>query len=123
MNDNPHPPANSIMTLKPYWHNGTWVFDDERVDLYKEPFVAGIPEIINHMTENIPDAKNGFRLLFSNEQFPGYQLKLTKTKEDGGGNWYFCETIKKEGWLCSALYKYYSQAPESIYVKAEEIKE
>ena len=32
---------NSIFVIKPYKWNGMWVFDDERVGLDKEPFVAG----------------------------------------------------------------------------------
>lgn len=32
--------ANSIMILQPYWHAGTWVFDDDAVGLVKEPVVS-----------------------------------------------------------------------------------
>ena len=32
---------NAIFVIKPYKWNGMWVFDDERVYLDKEPFVAG----------------------------------------------------------------------------------
>ena len=35
------PPANSLMVISPYYDNGTWVFDDPRVGLVREPFVAG----------------------------------------------------------------------------------
>ncbi len=41
------PPQNSILVIKPYRYNGTWVFDDDRFDLVREPFVAGIPEMID----------------------------------------------------------------------------
>ena len=114
---------NAILTLKPYWHNGTWVFDDQRVNLVKEPFVAGIPEMINHITKDIPNAKNGFRLLFSASPFPGYQLRVKWVRQEKGGNWYYSEELKKEGWLCPALFKYYKKAPKEIYVKAEPINE
>ena len=33
---------NSIFTIAPYRFEGTWVFDDERVGLVREPFVAGL---------------------------------------------------------------------------------
>ena len=33
---------NAIFVIKPYKWNGMWVFDDERVGLDKEPFVAPI---------------------------------------------------------------------------------
>ncbi len=33
------------MVIFPYGHQGTWMFDDERVGLVQEPFVEGMPEI------------------------------------------------------------------------------
>ena len=116
-------PDNSILTLKPYWYNGTWVFDDARVNLTKEAFVAGIPEMINHMTKDIPNAREGFRLLFSANEFPGYQLKIEWVREGNGGNWYYSDKLKLEGWLCPALFKYFKDAPKRIYAKAESINE
>lgn len=116
-------PENSILTLKPYWHHGTWVFDDQRVNLVKEPFVAGIPEMIDYITKDIPNARKGFRLLFSANEFPGYQLQLKWVRAGNGGNWYYSEKLKKEGWLCPALFKYYKDAPSELFAKAEAINE
>ena len=116
-------PDNAILTIRSYWYNGTWVFDDQRVNLYQEPFVAGVPEMIDHMTRDIPDAKNGFRLLFSANPFPGYQMKLKWLRKESGGDWYYSEDLKTEGWLCPVLSKYYNKAPKEIYAKAEAIKE
>ncbi len=116
-------PDNAILIIKPYWHNETWVFDDKRVNLYQEPFVAGIPEMINYITRDMPNAKNGFRLLFSANPFPGYQMKLIWLRKENGGNWYYLEDLKMEGWLCPALSKYYKKAPKEIYTKAETINE
>ena len=45
--------ANVLMVINPYWHNGTWVFDDESVGLDKEPFVAGVPEILDKMVRDM----------------------------------------------------------------------
>ena len=115
--------GNAILIIKPYWHNGTWVFDDKRVNLYQEPFVAGIPEMISHITKDIPNAKNGFRLLFSANSFPDYQMKLIWLREESGGSWYYLGDLKMEGWLCPALSKYYKKAPKEIYAKAEAINE
>lgn len=115
-------PDNAILTIKPYWRNGTWVFDDKRVNLYHEPFIAGMPEIISHLAKDISDAKNGFRLLFSAKPFPGYQMKLTWLRKENGGNWYYSNDLKMEGWLCPALFKYYKKAPKEMYAKAEAIK-
>ena len=38
---------NSIFVIRPYKWNGMWVFDDERVGLDKEPFVAGADTMID----------------------------------------------------------------------------
>ncbi len=111
--------ANSIMVLMPYRAAGTWVFDDSAVGLVREPFVAGIPEMIDDMVKEIPDAGKGFRLLFSTQPFPGYTQKLVWRRGDKTGNWYYSEQYKEEGWLCPGLFKYYKEAPREIYVKAE----
>ena len=114
-----HRPSNSIMILVPYRHAGLWVFDDAAVGLSKEPFVAGIPEMIDEMVQDIPDAEKGFRLLFSAQPFPGYTHKLTWRRGDQTGNWYYSEKFDKEGWLCPGLFKYFREAPKEIYVKAD----
>ncbi len=116
-------PSNVILTLKPYWYNGTWVFDDERVNLVQEPFVEGIPEMIDYIVKDIPNAKKGFCLLFSAEPFPGYALELIWVREEFGGSWYYSEKLNKEGWLCPALFYYYKKAPKELYAKAEAIND
>lgn len=42
-----------------------WVFDDRAVGLNREPFVAGIVNMINRLVASIPSAQTGFRLVFS----------------------------------------------------------
>jgi hypothetical protein len=117
----PHPPANELMVIAPYRYQGTWVFDDARAGLVKEPFVAGIPEMIDVLVEDVPNAENGFRMLFSAKPFPGYQKKLTWLREASGGNYYALEEPPMEGWICPAMFKYYAEAPKELYVKAEPI--
>jgi hypothetical protein len=56
---------NAINIIAPYKYYGSWVFDDERVGLVKEPFVAGADTMIEALVANIPDAANGFVLIFS----------------------------------------------------------
>jgi hypothetical protein len=115
----PMPNSNSILVIAPYEHAGTWVFDDPTVGLVKEPFVAGVPEMIDDLVKDIPDAPSGFRLLFSAQPFPGYQRKLTWSRSDGTGNYYKLDDPPMEGWICPALFKYYETPPQNIYVKAE----
>lgn len=109
---------NAMMVIFPYMYEGVWVFDDPAVDLVQEPFVFGIPDMIDGAVGEIPDAEKGFKLLFSKNPFPGYQRKLTWLREEHGGNWY-TSNGEDEGWLCPALFKYFSQAPKEIYAKAE----
>lgn len=112
-------PANALMVIAPYQYAGTWVFDDPAVGLRREPFVSGIPEMIDDMVKGIPGAAEGFRLLFSTQPFPGYTHKLVWRRGDKSGNWYFCDQYGKEGWLCPGLFRYYREAPKEIYAKAE----
>jgi hypothetical protein len=111
--------ANSLQVLRPYKDQGSWVFDDPRVGLVREPFVFGIDEMIERMVASVPDAEKGFRLLFATQPFPGYAAKLEWRREEIGGNWYFSPTYGIEGWLCPALFKYFEAAPKELYAKAE----
>lgn len=113
------PPSNSIIVISPYRHAGAWVFDDPNTGLVREPFIAGIPEMIDYLVKDIPEANKGFRLLFSAQPFPGYMMKVTWRRAERGGNWYYSEKMSMEGWLCPALFKYFKDAPKDIYVKAE----
>src|SRR5438445_11083402 len=110
---------NAINLIRPFRYEGMWVFDDPRVGLDKEPFVSGADTMIDVFVADIPNAENGFRLLFSATPFPGYTAKLEWRREEYGGNWYFSPEFKMEGWLCPALFKYFDKAPKEIYVKAE----
>jgi len=107
------------MVIQPYWYEGTWVFDDESKGLDKEPFVQGIPEMIDYLVKDIPNARSGFRLFFSSQAFAGYQIELIRVREENGGYWYGVKNFPVEGWLCPALLRYFETAPESIYIKVE----
>jgi hypothetical protein len=110
---------NAISVLAPYKHEGLWVFDDPDAGLRREPFVAGIDTMIDRLVADIPDAHRGFRLLFSPTPFPGYTVKLEWRRSEYGGNWYWCPQFEMEGWLCPALFKYFSEAPRELFARAE----
>jgi hypothetical protein len=110
---------NSIFIIAPYRFVGMWVFDDPRVGLHREPFVSGADVMIDQLVAAIPDAANGFRLLFSARPFPGHTVKLEWRREEFGGHWYYSPQFDREGWLCPALFKYFPEAPGDIFVKAE----
>jgi hypothetical protein len=113
---------NQIMAIAPYWLEevSTWVFDDPAVGLCQEPFVSGVPEMIDHLVKDIPQARRGFRLLFSASAFPGCRQRLSWRREEMGGNWYASDDPPMEGWLCPALFRYFDRAPAELYVKAEQ---
>jgi Family of unknown function (DUF6717) len=109
---------NNRVVIFPYKCNSIWAFDDPSVGLAQEPFVRGMPEMIEALVREIPDAENGFMLLFSAFSFPGQDRELVWLREDGGGNWYRETSTGLEGWLCPALYKYFEQAPKKLYCAA-----
>ena len=111
--------GNAMMVIAPYWFSGTWVFDDPEVGLVREPFVSGIPEMINELVEDIPNARDGFRMTFSAGRFPGFQRELMWVREEDGGHWYRTEDPPMEGWLCPALFKYFDEAPEKLFIRAD----
>jgi hypothetical protein len=111
---------NALQVIFPYWKTSTWVFDDAAVGPKAEPFVFGMPEMISPLVANTPDADKGFALYFSAQPFPGLTVKLDWVREEFGGNWY--RLGESEGWLCPALFQYFSEAPRALYAKAEAFK-
>lgn len=114
---------NAISVIKPYKWEGLWVFDDDRVDLVKEPFVGGADTLIDFAVERqeIMNAEEGFLLLFSATPFPGATLQLEWVREDEGGNVYLWREEDLEGWLCPALLKYFDRAPTELYVQLKNV--
>ena len=110
---------NKIFVIHPYKHNNTWVFDDNELNVKCEPFIAGTSEMINLLVENITNADNGFKLLFSTQPFPEYQAELNWIRQEYEGNWYIWQSKDLEGWLCPALLFYFSEVPKQIFCKAE----
>src|SRR3954447_6583591 len=89
---------NALGVIAPYKYEGMWVFDDPAVGLVREPFVAGIDTMIDKLVASIPNANQGFRLLFSPTPFPGYTVKLEWRREEYSGNWYYSHSsIPKDG--------------------------
>lgn len=113
--------TNEMLVIAPYWveRMQAWVYDD--MGRLQEPFVEGIPAMIDHLVQDIPNARNGFRLIFSAKPFPNFQQKLEWVREDCGGNWYRTIDPPMEGWLCPALFDYFDTAPVELYVKAEQM--
>ena len=111
------PPANSLLVIAPYKKSGAWVFDDPRVGLRQEPFVAGADRIMDLLSAGLPQAEKGFTLIFSAQPFPGAEARFVRGRAERGGNWYSWPEKGVEGWLCPALFKYFPAAPPEIHVQ------
>lgn len=110
---------NAINVIAPYKYLDMWVFDDPRVGLAQEPFVAGADTMIDRVVAQIPGAEKGFTMIFSGSSFPGHQFRLEWRRPDSTGNWYFSPELGIEGWLCPALLKYFDEPPKEIYVQVK----
>jgi hypothetical protein len=77
---------NAINVIAPYKHHGMWVFDDPRVGLNQEPFVAGADAMIDRVVADIPNPEHGFTLIFAASPFPGHQYKLDWVPTAGGAS-------------------------------------
>src|SRR4051794_13020793 len=115
------PNANAIQVIFPYKDNSVWMFDDQSKGLAREPFVCGIPEMMDLLVGDVEDADKGVAVYFSAQPFPGFQFKVDRVGPEAGGNWYrtTIDGIEMRGWLCAALFQYFETAPAAIYVKAE----
>jgi hypothetical protein len=113
-------PGNTISVIAPYKHHGQWVFDDPARGLKQEAFVAGADDWIDKATVKIPNAERGFVLVFSGQPFPGHQFQMERRRSDGsGGTWYYSPQFKMEGWLCSALLRYFKEPPPRLYAQVK----
>ena len=110
---------NEINVIAPYKHLDMWVFDDPRVGLVQEPFVSGADTMIDRVVAEIPNAEQGFTMVFSGSPFPGHQFRLEWRRSEGSGNWYYSPKLEMEGWLCPALFRYFAEPPLEIYVQVK----
>ncbi len=113
---------NVVNIITPYPYAGMWVFDDESRGLVAEPFVFGMSEILDKITQNVLEMKERkpFKLIFSTEQLPMIHATLEKIdKPDIAGCWYKYKDM--EGWLCPATLLYYEEYPEKIHVFVESL--
>ncbi len=110
---------NSLLVIHPYKEDGVWMFDDPRARLVREPFVSGADVIIDRMVAHIPKAEAGVTIYFAATLFPGFQHEFAWRREEYGGNWYYSSEYDREGWLCPALFKYFEQAPQRLFVQVK----
>jgi hypothetical protein len=119
--------ANALLTLEIYRHAGTWCFTDNERDLLHEPFVLGIPEMINTIIKDKYSfvENSTYRVTFSSNPFPQTKFYLLQHESESGGCWYSLQKINElvthtdktlTGWLCPVTLKFFSAFPPEIYV-------
>ena len=109
--------VNALSVIFPYRLEGVWVFDDATKGVVREPFISGADKILDVLAEHIPNAADGFKIIFSAKPFPGYTTRFVWTRAEYGGNWYRWPEQQMEGWLCPALLKYFESPPKEIFVQ------
>ena len=55
--------------------------------MVKEPFVSGVPDMINYLVRKIPDAQEGFRMFFSKNKYSRYSQSVSQRRAESNGNW------------------------------------
>ena len=112
--------SNSVVVVTPYRSAGVWVFADPAAGIRREPFVAGMPRMLDILAKDIPNADQGFRFLFSGAPFPGHTHRMEWGRAEEGGHWYYGPpNFGVQGWLGPAFFKYLRTTPRFIYFKAE----
>lgn len=125
--------SNALFTIEIYRHAGTWCFSDEQRELLHEPFVLGIPEIINKVIKDKYDCvKNiSYRVTFSSNPFPSCVFYLLQHEPECNGYWYSLQKandlVKHKdktlcGWLCPATLKFFPFFPPEIFIGIEEVR-
>ena len=124
--------ANAVNQLQVYWTGYTWAFDDHRVGLVGEPFVAGAELIISDAIKRKYGAKvlkeamgNGVVLTFSKEQLPNLKdeapVKLQASFDEHGHGMYKDKSTNQVGWLCPATLHYFKDYPKEIFANIKVI--
>ena len=113
---------NEIMVIRPYYDMGCWMFDDPAVGLEGEPFVGQVNIVLDYLTQHIPNARSGCRMLFSHAPFPNSH-RMVRVREENEGSWYYSPELDIQGWLCKAMFRYFETAPDELYVTAEPLNE
>lgn len=103
-----------------------WVFDIPFAGIEDEPFVEGIPEILEHhlrKARKLTYAQSqGITVLFTDSpNIPpafrgGTNFTLVRSRFDSNGAWYTDKASKLEGWLCPNIHQFFAAPPAKIHV-------
>lgn len=110
---------NSIQVLELRRMGNTWVFDDLPKGVVNEPFVAGVPTIIDRLLARKGITERTVHVYFSDGPFPDADACLSFLREDLNGAWYTYQGMR--GWFCPCFWKYFDKEnpPKRVYIKLE----
>jgi hypothetical protein len=111
---------NSIFAIEPTRSRfGVWSFDDQTTNLVNEPFVGETNDLIDEMIREkkikLESAANGICVIFSGNPFPGHQVELRLQETSPFGTTYRCDKFDLNPWLCPAFFRYFPEAPKTLY--------
>lgn len=125
-----------VNVVRPYKHQGQWVFERDgnryhmapagMTDAVLSPTVVGADRLINAAcTVKGIEPDSGFNLLFSENFFPGCDVRFDYRETRFDGWVYDVQGVNmvvmqgQQAWVCPYLSFYYKEPPASIYLKVE----
>ena len=112
-----------VFTIKPYRQLNTWMFDDEMKNIHQEPFVLGIPEMLDNVLKSKSIKATQFSMQFSENEINKADLVLELDYEVSDGAWYKIKNNPHvKGWLCPVIHKYFDEIPEKIFIEIKNIE-
>lgn len=102
-----------------YQDDGRWFFDDPARGIVREEMVLGADTALSALA----GAGDHLTAIVSDQFIAGSDLTLLLAPDingstaEGYGTWYREETSRQPVWLCPTLFRYFSPAPEHLYVK------
>lgn len=128
----------NVKSIRPYKHNGRWVFDHEDktwdmapaglTEATLSPIIVGVDRLIalSAQAQGITEPENGFNLLFSETYFPRCDVKITFV-EDKFDGWLYQMTSVNTAvaneqfvWICPYLKLYFEKIPKELYLRMEQ---
>lgn len=107
---------NSIFVIFPYKLQEQWLFDDQSVGLYHEPFISGADIFLDRISKG----KTEITTVFSSTYFPTARWVIEKiNKECESGAWYYSKDFDMQLWLCDACLLYISPHPDKIFIEVK----
>lgn len=114
----------TVQQLTLRWDGATWIYSDVDHDVVDEPFVAGVPDLIDALRERAgmnPNTLDAFRLAFACALFP-HAHRVEIEHEEMGGVWVRLKPDHLRGWCCPHIHDYLRPLPSHVCANAQEIR-